>query len=106
MIFPNQPILTIVSNGCECVLLHKALFMEIASEPYKQNLRRTEIPFPPDVAFYKTFNSNKIWQRLTKKVYIDAYRRCPTKHENVKRRSIQPKTRTNFDRCSIFIDPF
>ena len=87
MIFPNQPVLTLISNGCECILLHKASFVEIASDQYKQNLRRTEVPFPSDANFYKTYHSNEVWKRLSRQVYLDAYQRVKPEKYQTRRRS-------------------
>ncbi|CAF4507247.1 unnamed protein product [Rotaria sp. Silwood2] len=86
MLFPNQPTLTLVSNQCECLLLNKSSFIHLASDQYKQSVRRSEIPFPSDAAFYKTYHTNEIWKRFTKQVYIDAFGRMIQQHpQHIKR---------------------
>ncbi|CAF0817015.1 unnamed protein product [Adineta ricciae] len=72
MLFPNQPTFTLVSNECECLLLRKSSFVRIASDQYKHNIRRTEIPFPSDSVFYNTYHMNEEWKRYSKEVYKNA----------------------------------
>ena len=80
MLFPNQPALTLVSNECECLLLRKSSFVRIASDQYKQNIRRTEIPYPSDAVFYKSYHTNEVWKRYSKNVYRDACERIRQRH--------------------------
>ena len=72
MLFPNQPALTLISNECECLLLRKSSFTRLASDQYKQNIRRTEIPYPPDSVFYQSYHTNEVWKRYSKAVYHHA----------------------------------
>ncbi|CAF1138830.1 unnamed protein product [Rotaria sordida] len=81
MLFPNQSALTLVSNKCECLLLLKSSFVRIATDQYKQNIRRTEIPFPSDSHFYKSYHNNELWKRYSKEVYKDAYERMKKQHQ-------------------------
>jgi hypothetical protein len=87
MLFPNQPALTLVSNECECLLLNKSSFIHLASDQYKQTIRRSEIPFPSDTVFYKTYHTNEVWKRFTKQVYIDAFERIHQQHPEIINRS-------------------
>ncbi|CAF4595328.1 unnamed protein product, partial [Rotaria magnacalcarata] len=80
LLFPNQPVLTLVSNECECILLNKSSFMHLASDPFKQSMRRSEIPFPSDTAFYKTYHTNELWKRFSKQAYLDAFGRINQQH--------------------------
>ena len=80
ILFPNQPALTLISNDCECLLLRKSSFVRIASDQYKQNIRRTEIPFPADAVFYQSYHINQVWQRYSKQVYKDACERISQRH--------------------------
>jgi hypothetical protein len=80
MIFPNQPELTLISNECECLLLDKSSFLYLASDQYKQNIRRSEVPFPSESTFYKTYHTNEVWKRFSKKIYIDAFERINQQH--------------------------
>ncbi|CAF3009308.1 unnamed protein product [Rotaria sp. Silwood2] len=81
MLFPNQSALTLVSNKCECLLLLKSSFVRIATDQYKQNIRRTEIPFPSDSDFYKSYHRNEVWKRYSKEVYKDARERMNQQHQ-------------------------
>jgi hypothetical protein len=87
MLFPNQPALTLVSNECECLLIQKSSFIHLATDQYKQTVRRHEIPFPSDAVFYKTYHTNEVWKRFSKQIYIDAYERINQKHPHDVKRS-------------------
>jgi hypothetical protein len=80
MLFPNQPSLSLISNECECLLLLKSSFVRIASDQYKQNIRRTEIPFPSDAVFYKSYHANELWKRYSKEVYKNVCDKMIQKH--------------------------
>jgi hypothetical protein len=86
MLFPNQPALTLISNECECLLLRKSSFVRIASDQYKQNIRRTEIPFPPDSVFYKSYHTNEVWKRYSKETYQNAWGRMKQQHQQIIKR--------------------
>jgi hypothetical protein len=73
MIFANQPTLSLVSNGGECILLHKESFNEIASDQYKKMLHQTQIPYPTDIDFRTAYQNHAVWTRLTKQIYVDTY---------------------------------
>lgn len=85
--FPNQPELTLVSNECECLLLNKSSFLHLASDQYKQTIRRTEIPFPTDSSFYKNYHTNEIWKRFSKQLYLDAYDRIKQQNPEIIKRT-------------------
>lgn len=87
LIFPNQPELTLVSNECECLLLNKSSFLQLASDQYKQTIRRSEIPFPSDSNFYKTYHTNEVWKRFSKQLYLNAYERIHQQHPQLIKRS-------------------
>jgi len=88
MLFPNQPSLSLISNECECLLLLKSSFVRIASDQYKQNIRRIEIPFPSDAVFYKSYHTNELWKRYSKEVYKNVCDRMIQTHpQHIKRKS-------------------
>ncbi|CAF1289618.1 unnamed protein product [Rotaria sp. Silwood1] len=102
MLFPNQSALTLVSNKCECLLLLKSSFVRIATDQYKQNIRRAEIPFQSDSDFYKSYHRNEVWKRYSKAVYKDAYERMNQRHQQpIKRPS---NLYQNIKKYSNFID--
>ena len=80
MLFPNQPVLTLVSNKCECLLLLKSSFLRVASDQYKQNVRRAEVPYPSDIDFYKSYHKNEVWKRYSAAVYKNACERMNQRH--------------------------
>ena len=87
MLFADQPALTLVSNECECLLLRKSSFVRIASDQYKQNVRRIEIPFPPDALFYKSYHTNEVWKRYSNAVYQNASDRMKLQHPEIIQRA-------------------
>ena len=91
--FPNQPLLTLVSNECECLLLDKSSFIHLASDQYKQNMRRNENPFPSDATFYKKYHTNELWKRYANQVYADAYGRINQRHPRSVKRSASTNER-------------
>jgi hypothetical protein len=93
MLFPNQPALTLVSNECECLLLLKSSFVRIASDQYKQNIRRTEIPFPSDSVFYKSYHTNEVWKRYSKQAYKNAYEKMKQQHPQPIKRPLNSNQR-------------
>ena len=83
MLFPKQPALTLISNECECLLLRKSAFTRLASDQYKQNIRRTEIPYSSDDVFYQSYHTNEVWKRYSKNVYQDAWQRIRQRRPQV-----------------------
>ena len=79
MLFPNQPALTLVSNDCECLLLRKSSFVRIASDQYKQNIRRSEVPYPSDHVFYKSYHTHEVWKRYSENIYRDVCQRISSR---------------------------
>lgn len=80
MLFPNQPALTIISNECECFLLDKTSFQQLASDQYKKIVRRTETPFPTDNVFDEKYHKNELWKRYSKRTYVDTIERLNQRH--------------------------
>ena len=99
MLFPNQPALTLISNECECLLLRKSSFVRIASDQYKQNIRRTEIPFPPDLMFYKSYHTNEVWKRYSQEIYQNASARMKLQHPQLIKHpsNVNEKKKTSSD---------
>ncbi|CAF4490208.1 unnamed protein product [Rotaria socialis] len=99
MLFPNQSALTLVSNKCECLLLLKSSFVRIATDHYKQNIRRTEIPFPSDSDLYESYHRNEVWKRYSKSIYRDTCQKMSLRRPQAVRRPSHSyqneKTRTN-----------
>ena len=88
VIFPDQPVLTVISNECECILLHKASFIHLASDQYKQDIRRSEVPYPSEAEFRTIYQNNERWRQFTKQIYLDAL-------HNVERESPRRSLRRN-----------
>ncbi|XP_012943635.2 uncharacterized protein LOC101845272 [Aplysia californica] len=69
LLFPDQPSLSIVSNGAECLVLSKRLFMQFASEKCLRHLRQTESPYPGDVELSRKLQEVVNWHHGRAVVY-------------------------------------
>ncbi|UJR36299.1 hypothetical protein I4U23_029028 [Adineta vaga] len=99
MLFPNQPALTIVSNECECFLLEKSCFTQLASEQYKKAVRRTETPFPNDTDFDNKYHKKELWKRYSKTLYTKTVDRINQRHAETNK----PLLQTNEHQSSSFL---
>ncbi|CAF3819188.1 unnamed protein product [Adineta steineri] len=105
MLFPNQPALTVISNECECFLLDKASFTQFVTDQYKKVVRRTETPFPNDVAFDEKYHKNEVWRRYSKKLYLETLDRLNQRHPETIKSSVNINEPKHYQhRQSILID--
>ncbi|ELT87891.1 hypothetical protein CAPTEDRAFT_196323 [Capitella teleta] len=76
----NSTLVSLVSNGAECVMLSKKMFMDHANEMVKHMIRRHVSPYPSEVALQDNLQAKVDWeiykQRLVKDVV--AYKRLST----------------------------
>lgn len=68
ILFESQPNMSLVSNGCDCILLPKELFMENATTTYLRHLRRQEIPYPTMPEIMKSYNEFSSWKKYTSQI--------------------------------------
>ncbi|XP_070557882.1 cGMP-dependent protein kinase-like [Ptychodera flava] len=66
MLFENQPSLSLVSNGAECIVISKKFFMEHANEDLMTRLRMEERPYITD---------EEMQNNLEKQLNWDVYRK-------------------------------
>ncbi|KAK3090499.1 hypothetical protein FSP39_012319 [Pinctada imbricata] len=69
MIYPDQPSVSVISNGAECIMISKKFFMEKKTETTMRNIHHYESPFPSDEAFQKQLQSYVNWEGTRKKIY-------------------------------------
>ncbi|XP_022080342.1 uncharacterized protein LOC110973663 [Acanthaster planci] len=48
VVFSDQPSLSLVSNGAECIVINKKFYLEHATEETLRGLRREEVPYPSE----------------------------------------------------------
>jgi hypothetical protein len=105
MLFPNQPALTIISNECECYLLDKSSFTQLATDQYKKIIRRSETPFPTDNVFDEKYHKNELWKRYSKRLYTDTLERINHRHPQNINHSVNIDEPQHYQRRpSILID--
>ncbi|XP_076468704.1 uncharacterized protein LOC143299406 isoform X2 [Babylonia areolata] len=57
----NQPSVSLVSNGAECVSISKKLFMEHASHAFITRIREDIYPYPSEEALQENLESQVVW---------------------------------------------
>ncbi|CAH1777770.1 unnamed protein product [Owenia fusiformis] len=57
----NMTSVTLVSDGAECILVHKNFFLKQASEDYIKKLRRAVQPYPTDDALQQKLQDQTNW---------------------------------------------
>jgi hypothetical protein len=78
--------MTLVSNGCDCVLLPKEMFIHNATTSYIRDLRKQIIPYPKFNEILKSYNEFSSWQKYSSKLSREMI-------VNTKRYSINEKYR-------------
>ncbi|KAK3591740.1 hypothetical protein CHS0354_019509 [Potamilus streckersoni] len=69
LIFPDQPSFSVVSNGSECIMISKKLFLEKANDAVMMNLREIESPYPGDDELQSGLQDYVDWQSVRSKIY-------------------------------------
>ncbi|XP_048248593.1 uncharacterized protein LOC124151217 isoform X1 [Haliotis rufescens] len=83
-IYPEQPSLSLVSNGAECIVLSKKLFLERSSEAGMRHVRHTECPFPDEVELQKNLKDYVNWEAHRAKIYRRLVRQKQKHHAKKK----------------------
>ena len=78
ILFESQPNMALVSNGCDCLLLPKDLFIQNATTTYIRYLRREIVPYPKIDEITRSYNEFSSWKKYSSKLITEA-------HENTKR---------------------
>ncbi|KAL3877149.1 hypothetical protein ACJMK2_034898 [Sinanodonta woodiana] len=86
LVFPDQPSFSVVSNGSECIMISKKLFLEKANDAVMMNLREIESPYPGDDELQSGLQDYVDWQSVRSKIY---------------QRLVQDKITRNIKRCDF-----
>ncbi|KAH9495435.1 hypothetical protein Btru_015100 [Bulinus truncatus] len=65
----DEPSLSVVSNGAECLVISKKLFKTWASEKCWRHLRQTEFSYPSDEELAKKLKEVLEWQKSSSAIY-------------------------------------
>ncbi|KAK3760581.1 hypothetical protein RRG08_022863 [Elysia crispata] len=69
ILFQDQSSLSVVSNGAECLVISKKLFLQWATEKCLRYLRQTESPFPSEQELSRKLQEVVNWQANRSVVY-------------------------------------
>jgi len=83
MIFDEQPSLSLVSNGAECIMISKKFFMNHCSDENKRRLFVTEIPFPNDETLQKSLQDKVNWDAYRRKTLKTLVRQLPKNQRRI-----------------------
>ncbi|KAK0051908.1 cyclic nucleotide-binding domain-containing protein 2, partial [Biomphalaria pfeifferi] len=67
-LFTNQPSLSVVSNGADCILLNKKLYLRNCSSEVMRKLRIEVSPFPSDEKLQNDLLTTVNWEAYKKSV--------------------------------------
>ncbi|XP_067672028.1 uncharacterized protein [Haliotis asinina] len=84
MIYPEQPSLSLVSNGAECIVLSKKFFQERSSDANMRHVRHTECPFPDEAELQKNLKDYVNWEAHRAKIYRRLVRQKQKHHAKKK----------------------
>ena len=65
ILFESQPDMTLISNGCDCILLSKELFIQNATTTYIRELRKQIIPYPTFNEILRSYNESTSWKQYS-----------------------------------------
>ncbi|RUS72699.1 hypothetical protein EGW08_019535, partial [Elysia chlorotica] len=69
ILFQDQSSLSVVSNGAECLVISKKLFLQWATEKCLRYLRQTESPYPSEQELHRKLQEVVNWQANRSLVY-------------------------------------
>ncbi|GFN96344.1 cyclic nucleotide-binding domain-containing protein 2-like [Plakobranchus ocellatus] len=69
ILFPDQSSLSVISNGAECLVISKKLFLQWATEECLRFLRQTESPYPSERELNRKLQEVVNWQANRAVVY-------------------------------------
>ncbi|XP_071501662.1 uncharacterized protein [Diadema antillarum] len=61
IVFPDQPSLSLVSNGAECIMIKKQFYLEHATEDTLSLLRKNEFPYPTEEQLQEKLQKHMNW---------------------------------------------
>lgn len=77
MFFENQPSLSLVSNGVECIVISKKLFLSHCTEAMKRRLLLEEQPFPDDETLQRNLQDKINWETFKTKTLHSTINNLP-----------------------------
>nr|XP_022318398.1 uncharacterized protein LOC111121411 [Crassostrea virginica]XP_022318399.1 uncharacterized protein LOC111121411 [Crassostrea virginica] len=69
LIYQDQPSMSVVSNGAECIMISKKFFMEKKTEATMRSIYQSESPFPNDETLQRQLQEYVNWQSHRKRIY-------------------------------------
>ncbi|XP_031549510.1 uncharacterized protein LOC116287037 [Actinia tenebrosa] len=67
MLFDDQPSLSLVSNGAECIMISKKFYLSHCTDSMKRRLLTTETPYPDEDALQRSLQDKINWDAYKKK---------------------------------------
>ncbi|EDO48125.1 predicted protein [Nematostella vectensis] len=67
MLFDDQPSLSLVSNGAECIMISKKFYLSHCTDAMRRRLLTTETPYPNDDALQRSLQDKVNWDAYKKK---------------------------------------
>ncbi|XP_054763252.2 uncharacterized protein LOC129269790 [Lytechinus pictus] len=61
IVFPDQPSLSLISNGAECIMIRKSFYLEHAAEDTLSLLRKNEFPYPTEEQLQEKLQKHMNW---------------------------------------------
>ncbi|XP_048761570.2 uncharacterized protein LOC125670440 isoform X2 [Ostrea edulis] len=94
MIYQDQPSMSLVSNGAECIMISKKFFMEKKTDATMRSIYQSESPFPNDETLQRQLQSYVNWQSHRKRVYDRIVGRL--KDKQIKRKQFSPQVQGQY----------
>ncbi|XP_062567473.1 uncharacterized protein LOC134229716 isoform X2 [Saccostrea cucullata] len=69
MIYQDQPSMSVISNGAECIMISKKFFMEKKTDATMRSIYQSESPFPNDETLQRQLQGYVNWQSHRKRIY-------------------------------------
>lgn len=93
MVFDEQPSLSLVSNGAECIMISKKFFLTHCSDAMKRRLLVTETPYPNDESLQKSLQDKVNWDAYRRKTLKTLVRELPTKQRRMQDLLVHKKSK-------------
>lgn len=75
LLFDAQPSMQLISNGCECILLPKDVFIQNSNIDHLKELRKSEPPYPKLDQMQNDYKSQAKWKKFRKSLIRDKLRK-------------------------------
>ncbi|XP_074646808.1 uncharacterized protein LOC141902810 [Tubulanus polymorphus] len=76
MLFDKQPSLSLVSNGCECILIDKKFYQNHCQQQSFYDLRRKVSPYPSEDQLQNDLSVQTKWNRYKRETVESLIRAC------------------------------